>query len=111
MRSLASFFRTVPLFAIVMTVMTATAPTAYGQLSQLDQIQVAPPMRQVQPPSPTASAQELEQEADRLRSEKAYLDAIDYFRAAIAKDPNNAVLYNKMGISKLMLQRYREAGK
>jgi tetratricopeptide (TPR) repeat protein len=111
MRSLASLFRTVPLLAILMTLVVVTSSGAYGQLSELDQIQVAPPMRQVQPPSPTASAKELEDEADRLRSEKAYLDAIDYFRAALVKDPNNAVLYNKMGISKLLLQRYREAGK
>lgn len=84
---------------------------AFGQLSELDQIQVAPPMRQVQAPSPNATAKELEAEADQLRSQKAYLDAIDYFQAAIVKAPDNATLYNKMGIAELMLQRYREAGK
>jgi tetratricopeptide (TPR) repeat protein len=87
------------------------AVPALGQLSELDQIQVAPPMRQVQAPSPTATAKELEDQADQLRSQKAYLDAIDYFQAAIAKAPDNASLYNKMGISELMLQRYREAGR
>jgi len=111
MRDLSSVFRTVPLLAIVMIVVVAGPTSAYGQLSELDQIQVAPPMRQVQAPSPTASAKELEQQGDRLRSEKAYLDAIDYFRAALAKDPNNAVIYNKMGITELMLQRFHDAGK
>lgn len=82
-----------------------------AQLSQLDQIQVAPPMRQVPAPSPNATAKDLERQADQLRSQKAYLDAIDYFEAAIQKDPNNATLYNKLGISELMLQRFREAGK
>jgi len=85
--------------------------SAAAQISQLDQIQIAPPMRQVQPPSPTASAIDLEQQGDDLRAEKAYLDAIDYFRAALAKAPNNASIVNKIGISELMLQRYRQAGK
>lgn len=89
----------------------ALARPAAAQLAELDQIQVAPPMRQVQPPSPTATAKELEEQADHLRSQKAYIDAVDYFQAAIAKDPSNASLYNKMGIAELMLQRYREAGK
>jgi tetratricopeptide (TPR) repeat protein len=85
--------------------------TAFAQLSQLDQIQIAPPMRQVPPPSPAASVGELEKEGDNLRAEKAYLDAIDYFHAALAKEPNRASVINKIGISQLMLQRYREAGK
>jgi len=89
----------------------AAALPVRAQLSELDQIQVAPPMRQVPPPSPTASAKELEHEADQLRSQKAYIDAIDYFQAAIAKDPNNANLYNKLGISELMLARFHDAGK
>ena len=83
----------------------------YAQVSQLDQIQIAPPMRQVQPPSPTASTAELEKQGDDLRSRKAYLDAIDYFQAALAKSPDNASVINKIGISELMLQRYKEAGK
>jgi tetratricopeptide (TPR) repeat protein len=82
-----------------------------AQVPQLDQIQIAPPMRQVQPPSPTASADELEKQGDDLRSRKAYLDAIDYFHAALVKAPDNASVINKIGISELMLQRYKEAGK
>jgi tetratricopeptide (TPR) repeat protein len=111
MSLLASLFRKILLFATCVAAVAMTSLGAYGQLSQLDQIQVAPPMRQVQPPSPTASVKELEQQGDQLRSEKAYLDAVDYFRAALAKDSNNAVIFNKMGIAELMLQRYREAGK
>src|SRR5438876_9826828 len=89
MSVLAFLFRKATLFVTCIVVAAALFPSAYGQLSQLDQIQVAPPMRQVQPPSPTASAKELEQQGDQLRSEKAYLDAVDYFRAALVKDPNN----------------------
>lgn len=84
---------------------------AFAQVSQLDQIQIAPPMRQVQPPSPTASAEDLEKQGDELRAEKAYLDAIDYFHAALAKAPGKVSIMNKIGISELMLQRYRDAGK
>jgi len=105
-----------PLFRVSICVLSlamvvSAGRPAFGQLSELDQIQVAPPMRQVQAPSPSATAKELEDEADRLRSQKDYLDAIDYFQAAVAKTPDNAALYNKMGIAELMLQRYGEAGK
>lgn len=97
------------LFAIAfVTVFCSLAP---AQVSQLDQIQIAPPMRQVQPPSPAASVEELEKQGDELRSRKAYLDALDYFHAALAKAPDNPSIINKIGISQLMLQRYKEAGK
>ncbi|MBV9183168.1 MAG: tetratricopeptide repeat protein [Acidobacteria bacterium] len=88
-----------------------SSPATYAQLAAFNQIQVAPPMRQVEPPSPTASAAELEKQADELRSHKAYLDAIDYFHAALDKQPGNAAVLNKIGISFLMLQRFNAAGK
>lgn len=97
-----SVLRTLPLL------IAFTCPFLFAQY---DQIQVAPPMRQVQPPPANASAEELEKQGDELRSRKAYLDAIDYFRASLAKNPNNASVLNKMGIAQLMLQRYRDAGK
>lgn len=84
---------------------------ARGQLSELDQIQIAPPMSQVQPPSKDASAAELETRGDELRAEKAYLDSLDYFHAAMAKSPDNVQVLNKIGIVELMLQRYRDAAK
>src|SRR5262250_36299 len=77
-----------------------------------EQIQVSPPeVRRTEPPSATASVAELEKRGDELRSEKAYLDAIDYFHAALAKAPDNPAIENKLGICDLLLQRYREAGK
>lgn len=99
-----------PLLLLPIAALALSAPSA-AQFSELDQIQVAPPMRQIQPPSPDASIQELEKTGDELRSHKAYLDAIDYYEAAEKKAPENASLYNKIGISQLMLQRFREAGK
>ena len=104
-------FRPTSFLSSLAIALVIVAPAGFAQLSQLDQIQVAPPMRQVQPPSPNASVQELEKQGDQLRSEKAYLDAIDYFRAALVKAPQSAGIYNKLGISELMLQRYRDAGK
>lgn len=64
----------------------------------------------VPPPPETASVAELEQRGDILRSEKAYLDAIDYYRAAITKD-DTASLHNKVGISLFLLHRDSEARK
>ena len=75
-------------------------------------MRVSPPgLRHADPPSPTATVDELEARADQLRGEKAYLDALDYYRAAISKDGGNARLHNKAGISQLMLQRYKDAEK
>jgi len=64
----------------------------------------------VPPPSPDATAFQLEQKGDILRGQKYYLDSIDYYRAAIAKD-DTAVLHNKVGISLLLLRRDAEAKK
>jgi len=79
-----------------------------------EQLQVGPPpLHRAEPPAPGASAEELDRRGDELRIEKNYLDAIDYYTAAIKlKTPgNNSSLLNKMGISQLMLQRYKEAKK
>jgi len=100
-------------FAPILLLFAFSSRPALGQkpISPLDQIQIAPPMRQVEPPSPSASAEELEKQGDELRGQKAYLDAIDYFRAALAKAPDKTSVINKIGISELMMQRYKEAGK
>ena len=72
---------------------------------------VPPPLRQAAPPLATSSAEELEARADDLRSQKDYLDALDYYRAALAKKPKDGQLFNKTGITELLLQRYRDAKK
>ena len=84
----------------------------WAQTSTSDLVQVSPPtVRRAEPPSPNSSAEELEKRGDELRGQKNYLDALDYYRAALAKNPNNAPVYNKAGIAELMMQRYKEAGK
>ena len=64
----------------------------------------------VGPPPPTASAPQLEIQADKLRADKSYADAIDYYRAAIKKAAT-AGLWNKMGITELQLGRHKDAVK
>jgi tetratricopeptide (TPR) repeat protein len=92
------------LFASFLVLSTALA-------RQTDQIQIAPPMRQIQAPPANASAADLEKQGDELRSHKAYLDAIDYYREAMKKAPDSFSVPNKIGISELMLQRPKEAAK
>lgn len=80
--------------------------------SSPDQLQVGPPpIHRAEPPAPGASAEDLEQQADQLRADKAYLDALDYYRAAVKKKPNSALLFNKMGITELMIHRLKDARK
>jgi tetratricopeptide (TPR) repeat protein len=64
----------------------------------------------VPPPPEDATSAELEQQGDALRGQKAYLDSIDYYRAAIKKQ-ESAVLHNKAGICLLLLRRDSEARK
>lgn len=65
-------------------------------------------IHKIDPPSPTATAQELEDSGDDLRTEKAFADALDYYRAAMAK-ADSAVLHNKVGITYLQMLRKNEA--
>ena len=77
-----------------------------------DQVQVEPPpQRRGAAPDAGASVAELEARGDQLRAEKDYLDALDYCVSAIKKSPNTSQLYNKLGITKLMLQRLNDASK
>jgi len=103
--------------SILLISLALFAGTAMGQAAPSsapsEMVQVGPPpMRRAEPPSVSATAAELESHADEMRSEKAFLDAIDYYRAALEKKPENmSSIYNKIGISELMLQRYKEAKK
>ena len=90
----------------------ALSAVSWGQASHADQVQIMPPlMRSIDPPAPDATVANLEERADQLRMQKLYLDALDYYHAAMAKEPNSARLINKVGITELMMQRYREAKK
>ncbi len=43
--------------------------------------------------------------------DKNFLDAVDYYQAALKSESGNASLINKIGICQLMMQHYREAKK
>jgi tetratricopeptide (TPR) repeat protein len=62
----------------------------------------------VPPPPENATLAELEVQGDDLRAQKSFLDAIDYYRAALKKS-DNAVLHNKVGMCLLQLKRDVEA--
>src|SRR5206468_12778814 len=66
-------------------------------------------LRRIEPPSPNASVDQLEQRGDILRAEKYYADAIDYYEAAIRKTSSPAQLYNKEGIAQLQMMHFSEA--
>jgi tetratricopeptide (TPR) repeat protein len=61
-------------------------------------------------PNPSASAKDLEEQGDALRAQKRYLDSLDFYSAAIAKHPT-ALLWNKEGMSYLLLKKSPEATK
>lgn len=104
-------FLLVPVSFLILCVF-ALSSASRAQASHSEQVQIKPPLlRSIDPPAPDATANDLENRADQLRSGKLYLDALDYYRAAMAKRPNSASLLNKIGITELMMQRYREARK
>jgi tetratricopeptide (TPR) repeat protein len=84
-----------------------------GQTAAPDPVQVKPPTvrRAAPPPSQTATAESLEQRGDQLKAEKSFLDALDYYRAALVKKPENALLYNKACITEILMQRFKEASR
>lgn len=106
-----AFYPKYSLLSVFLTIVVLTfSLTSTGQVSHSEQVQIAPPlMRTIDPPRPDATVSELEQRGDELRMQKLYLDAIDYYRAGLIKEPNAARLLNKIGIAELMMQRYREA--
>ena len=92
---------------VVLLSLVLTSPT-FSQNTEI--VQVGPlPMRRADPPAPGASVTELEERGDQLRAEKSYLDAMDYYEAAVSRGGGSGSVLNKMGICDLMMQRYKEA--
>jgi len=95
----------------LLTVYVCTLSSAsWGQVSHSEQVQIKPPLlRTIDPPAPDATAADLEARAEQLHASKLYLDALDYYRAALSKNPKNAPLLNKICRTQLMMQRWRDA--
>jgi len=97
-----------PAFTLFLLTFVTAIPL---RAQNLEQLAVAPPQISHAAPPANATAKELESVGDELQMSKNYLDAIDYYQAALVKDPQNAVLMNKTGISQLQLRRYKAAKK
>jgi tetratricopeptide (TPR) repeat protein len=101
-----------PLSVLTLTVCVLVAGSSAQIARSSEQVLVKPPlMRTIDPPAPDATAWDLESRADGLRSSKLYLDALDYYHAALPKASSRARVLNKIGITELMMQRYRDAKK
>jgi len=82
------------------------------QAQNSEQVEVGPPpLHRADPPAPGATPEELEQRGDELRVAKNFLDAIDYYHAALKGAPGNASLFNKIGMCQLQMHRDKEAKK
>src|SRR5579863_247512 len=100
------------LLVFLLSLVASSVSLLQAQSSNSELVQISPPTtRRTAPPSTTATVEELEKRGDELRLEKDYLDALDYYRAALGKDRDNARIYNKAGIAELLVQRFHEAGK
>ncbi len=105
------------LLALTLSLLTAAAACAQGPTplngpATQESTALAPAQfHHASPPDPSMTAAQLEGLADALRAQKYYADAIDYYRAAIAKTSNAAMLWNKLGIAELQLMRYGDARK
>ncbi len=88
------------------TVLLLLAPAALPQDISPYSYQI----RRADPPPPGASPAQLESSADQFRVDKAFADAIDYYNAALKKQPT-AALYNKVGIAELQLEHFPAAEK
>lgn len=101
----------VPVWFLTVCVLAISAES-WAQTSRSEQVQIKPPLiRTIEPPAPDATVADLEARADELHKQKLYLDALDYYHAAIAKSPNNAKLLNKVCRTQLLMARWRDAQK
>ena len=96
----------------------ALAQNALSRPASDDAATAPTQLRQAAPPPPDASAEQLEARGDELRARKAYADALDYYRAALADskaaaltNSEIAALHNKSGIAHLQMLHYKMAKK
>ena len=96
---------------VLLVLALAALPMAAQQTSQ-STVEATSPVTQLIPPIPdgSATAAQLEVQGDQLRAEKRYLDSIDYYNVALKKQPT-ALIWNKEGMSYLLLQQPDKAAK
>jgi tetratricopeptide (TPR) repeat protein len=101
-----------PLFVLLLIFCVQAQNSA--PLGTQEGLHPAAPTRPYEPPSPAATAQELAQRGDEFRGDKAYADAIEYYRAALLKThdpPGQASLLNRIGIAEMQTQHLSDARK
>jgi tetratricopeptide (TPR) repeat protein len=96
--------------SLALLLLLLTAPALLAQEGQPAPPPAPPIAPRVEPPAASATAPELETRGDELRAQKLYLDALDYYRAALRKSPT-ALLHNKMGLTEMQLMHLKEAKK
>ena len=92
---------------LVSATLLASALSVSAQQKQQSPSQ--PPSATVSP-SPDMSVEQLEDQGDVLRAQKDFLDAMDFYQAALKKS-NTAALHNKAGVCWIQMARYAEARK
>jgi tetratricopeptide (TPR) repeat protein len=90
----------------IIGILVFSLPSRAQEPSSID----SPSQLRVPPPPENADPVELEQQGDQFRAQKAYLDSIDYYRAAM-KTADSPILHNKVGMCLLQLRRDSEAKK
>jgi tetratricopeptide (TPR) repeat protein len=97
-------------FSLLFLVVAIFAVPSQAQNSE--QLEVGPPpLHRAAPPAAGASAEELEKQGDELRTDKNFLDALEFYQAEMQKSPGNQSVYRKIGVCQLMMQRYKDAKK
>jgi tetratricopeptide (TPR) repeat protein len=101
-------------FSIVTSCVCFSAVSS-AQMTRAEQVQVKPPLlRTIDPPSPDATAADLETRGDELHGQKLYFDAIDYYRVALRKlsaPGDQAKIYNKICRTQLVMTRWHDGQK
>ena len=97
------------LVSLVLVILTFL-PAAFAQ-TETSTVMTPQQLRRAEPPPPDATVEQLESSGDSFREQKMFSDAMDYYKAALAKGPRTAVLYNKLGIAEMQLTRLSDAQK
>jgi tetratricopeptide (TPR) repeat protein len=93
---------------LIISMLAFALPLSAQEPTQEPTAEDSPSQLRVPPPPANGDPAELEAQGDQLRTQKAYLDSIDYYHAAM-KNSETAVLHNKIGMCFLQLRRDAEA--
>jgi tetratricopeptide (TPR) repeat protein len=105
-------FSWIRISAVSLFLLLSAFPVLPLQAQNTEQLEVGPPpVHRADPPAPGATPEELETRGDELRANKNFLDAVDYYQAALRGTSPSASLLNKIGICEILLRRLRESKK